>query len=81
MPARIVRGDDADLDVAMIEVKASPGVTLPTNLPNTTLPPPDTMQASSQVTSVDGDWILVVNMITRLSHEGNAGSLNTPTPQ
>lgn len=73
VPARKLPGDDPDLDVAMIEVKASQGFQLPSNLPQYNFAASDTMQASSQVTSVDGDWIRVLNLITRLSHEGDPG--------
>jgi Trypsin-like peptidase domain/Sel1 repeat len=70
--ARKLPGDDPTLDLAIIEVDSSPRAKLPSDLPTFNFAMSSTMQEDSQISTANGDWILVPNMITRLSHEGDA---------
>jgi hypothetical protein len=59
------------LDLAVLEVDAAPGISVPADLPKFNFAANATIQLTQHIWSVNGEWNVVPNNLTRLSHDGD----------
>ncbi len=59
------------LDLAVIEVASAPGAKVPADLPKYNFAANNTLQQTEHLFSVNGDWTIVENNVTRTSHDGD----------
>jgi hypothetical protein len=71
VPARQLSQFSENLDLAVLEVRPTATVKLPSNIEPLNFAANSTLQLSEHVYSVNGDWVPVPNAITRLSHDGD----------
>lgn len=69
VPARKLKDHSEALDVAVIEVRPSPGVQLPKDIQPIRFTANPTLEPMSHIWSVNGEWIPVPNSVTKLDHD------------
>jgi hypothetical protein len=71
VPAMKLPNHSGSLDLALLEVKPSNTYKLPTNIEPYHFLSNNGLQVGLHLWSVNGDWIIVPNNLTRLSHDGD----------
>lgn len=61
----------AGLDLAVLQIHATPSIRVPANLPKFNFVANSNLQVTQHLWSVNGYWVVVPNNITRLSHDGD----------
>ncbi|WP_263355856.1 S1 family peptidase [Acidicapsa ligni] len=71
IPARKLPKHSTALDLAVLEVDASPTFKIPEDIPTFNFAANNTLLPTQHIYSVNGDWVIVPNNITRLNHDGD----------
>lgn len=68
LPAQKMPRQSDDLDLAVLEVRAAPGVILPQKVPHFNFGPERPLHSGEQVFTVNAEWVVIPNSIARLDH-------------